>query len=387
MRAFWPALVICLLGFVQQQARSTNEVGVISGIVVDAAGAAISGATVTLRAGQRVERSMVTNNRGEFRFEKVSSGSYQIDVALSGFSTLTTRLTVGDTALAPLRLTLRLGAVQESVSARAESPLIDAASAKVAAPPVQAAARRMATASHAGPPVGRLQHRGLRPDRREPVPPRRRRAALDVLDRRRHGVLRERPPVSQPGHAAAARRGAHRGADQLLPLRLSGADRRTRRSRSRPRWRRARGTRAPPCAHRAAGDAASPTEAHAAAQPRLPARRVRLDDDRPTSCRSSRRRCGCSSTRSPSATASRSSSTPARAGSCCRRRPAIARPRSTHAIADLEAGRLDQRRRRAFSSPTRSRASTSSRAASTASSSRPTATSTSASPARASSSG
>ena len=43
------------------------------------------------------------------------------------------------------------------------------------------------------------------PDRREPVPAREQGAAVDVLDRRRYGQLRQCPPVPQPEHAAAAR--------------------------------------------------------------------------------------------------------------------------------------------------------------------------------------
>ena len=62
--------------------------------------------------------------------------------------------------------------------------------------------------------------------------------ALHVLDRRRHGLVRQRAPLPAPGPAAAQGRRAHRGAAQLLPLRLPRAARRRRRSRSRPRSRR-----------------------------------------------------------------------------------------------------------------------------------------------------
>ncbi len=47
--------------------------------------------------------------------------------------------------------------------------------------------------------------------------------AVDVLDRRRHRLLRQRPPLPRPEHAAAQGRGADRGDDQLLPLRLRPA--------------------------------------------------------------------------------------------------------------------------------------------------------------------
>jgi Ca-activated chloride channel family protein len=104
-----------------------NEVGVVSGVVVDTVGAVIPGATVALRVGQRVEYTMVTNGRGEFRFEKVRPGTYQLQVVLAGFSTLTTRVTVGGKALAPLRLALTMSGLQETVTVQSEAVAKDAA--------------------------------------------------------------------------------------------------------------------------------------------------------------------------------------------------------------------------------------------------------------------
>ncbi len=88
MRVFAPALVICLLSFLAQQTRPATpveQVGVVAGIVVDTSGGVIPGATVTLRSGQGVERSTVTSSNGEFRFESVAPGAYDLDVALPGF--------------------------------------------------------------------------------------------------------------------------------------------------------------------------------------------------------------------------------------------------------------------------------------------------------------
>ena len=86
--------------------------------------------------------------------------------------------------------------------------------------------------------------RGLRRSHRQCVSAGRRQSALDVFDRRRHGLVLEHAavPHAEP-HAAAAGRGADRGADQLLPLRLSAARRRRRRSRPTPKSPAARGTR------------------------------------------------------------------------------------------------------------------------------------------------
>ena len=49
-------------------------------------------------------------------------------------------------------------------------------------------------------------------------------AGLDLLDRRRHRVLRLRAPLPERRHAAADGCGARRGDDQLFPLRLSAPE-------------------------------------------------------------------------------------------------------------------------------------------------------------------
>jgi Ca-activated chloride channel homolog len=128
MRVLAPALVICLLSFASfasQQSTPPTRAGVISGTVVDAGGAVMPGATVSLRIGQRVERTTVTDARGEFRFENVNAGSYEIDVALAGFTSLTTKVVLSEKGLPPLRLTLVAGGVQETVTVAADTPKVD----------------------------------------------------------------------------------------------------------------------------------------------------------------------------------------------------------------------------------------------------------------------
>ena len=124
MRLLAPALVICLLSFTSvasQRSAAPLQADVISGVVVDAVGGVIPGATVTLRAGQRVERTTVTDARGEFRFERVSAGSYEIDVALTGFSTLTVTVALSIKGVPPLRLTLATAALQETIAVSSDN--------------------------------------------------------------------------------------------------------------------------------------------------------------------------------------------------------------------------------------------------------------------------
>jgi len=62
--------------------------GYISGTVVDASGAVISGANVKIvNTGTNIERSLATNDVGVYRFAAVEPGSYTIEFGKSGFET------------------------------------------------------------------------------------------------------------------------------------------------------------------------------------------------------------------------------------------------------------------------------------------------------------
>jgi Ca-activated chloride channel homolog len=128
MRMLAPALVICLLSLNEQELPTVNEVGVVTGVVVDVQGGVIPGAVVTLRASQRVERTMVTNERGVFRFDKVPQGTYQLEAALSGFTTRTIPVTVGAKPLGALRLALEVSGLAETVMVSSATALLQTSS-------------------------------------------------------------------------------------------------------------------------------------------------------------------------------------------------------------------------------------------------------------------
>jgi Ca-activated chloride channel homolog len=143
MRLLAPALVICLLVFGSgpspvarsakvEQIPVVREAGVIAGVVVDPTNSVLPGVTVELRAGERVERTTVSDTAGAFRFEKVPPGTYDIRASLTGFTTATTRLTVAaNRPVAPLRLTLAVAAMAETVTVQSASPQIDVSRSQV----------------------------------------------------------------------------------------------------------------------------------------------------------------------------------------------------------------------------------------------------------------
>jgi hypothetical protein len=70
-------------------ARAQEVSGNISGTVVDAAGAVVSGATVTLTNTDRayVERTLTTNKAGYYSATSLPLGTYSVTVAMKGFKT------------------------------------------------------------------------------------------------------------------------------------------------------------------------------------------------------------------------------------------------------------------------------------------------------------
>src|SRR5205807_333612 len=64
----------------------------VTGVVLDPTDATIAGAKVTLQSKGNEDRSTVTDAIGVFRFDGVSSGSYELQVQHEGFKPAKSRL-------------------------------------------------------------------------------------------------------------------------------------------------------------------------------------------------------------------------------------------------------------------------------------------------------
>lgn len=60
------------------------EFGTVTGSVVNATGAAVAGATVTLSAGEQ----SVTDENGQFQFSEVPPGGYSVGIEARGFQAI-----------------------------------------------------------------------------------------------------------------------------------------------------------------------------------------------------------------------------------------------------------------------------------------------------------
>src|SRR5258705_6889450 len=102
--------------------------GTISGVVQDASGAVIPGASVTVRnLDTGIARSVTTDERGRYAASNLTLGNYAVEGQLTGFQTEIRRgitLTVGREVV--VSLTLKVGQLSDAVTISAEAPLVEA---------------------------------------------------------------------------------------------------------------------------------------------------------------------------------------------------------------------------------------------------------------------
>ncbi|MPY89166.1 MAG: hypothetical protein GEU99_14720 [Luteitalea sp.] len=124
---FAAALLLTCAWSVPTAAQITT--GTISGSLKDAQGALMPGATVTLISAARgTTMETQTSTDGNFTFPNVTAGTYTVRVTMDGFKTLERPgiiVSPGDRVLIPT-LTIEVGAVAETVTVQAESPVIQA---------------------------------------------------------------------------------------------------------------------------------------------------------------------------------------------------------------------------------------------------------------------
>jgi hypothetical protein len=105
--------LFCMYGFGQ------NLTGTVNGIVADASGAVIPGATVTITNAETgvVERTMKTDKGGRYGAAALLSGTYKITVQAQGFQTsVVPRVVLDVDRSIPVNVTLRVGSVTSQIT-------------------------------------------------------------------------------------------------------------------------------------------------------------------------------------------------------------------------------------------------------------------------------
>jgi hypothetical protein len=121
---FLLSLVLTSCNFLSAQATATGNIG---GVVTDATGAALPNATVTAtNKGTNAQRTVTSNSAGQYRFDFLPAGVYNVKGESSGFSSAEVKdidLLVGTTFTA--NLPMRAGVVNSSIEVIANNQLVD----------------------------------------------------------------------------------------------------------------------------------------------------------------------------------------------------------------------------------------------------------------------
>ena len=110
-------LFVTLLLVLTGQPLQAQSEGTIQGTVLDAQGATVAGAKVTVRnLATALERSDVTDTSGIFSFPALPAGNYRIEIRKDGFQTLAIgSFTLDVATVAAKNYTLQVGQVAETM--------------------------------------------------------------------------------------------------------------------------------------------------------------------------------------------------------------------------------------------------------------------------------
>jgi len=130
-------VLMVMVALLMLPVRGTAQVttATLAGVVTDDSGAAVPGATVTVRAtATDAARTIVTDGEGRYRFPGLDPGTYEVTVELQGFQTTRRSgltLSVGQNAAVDLELSV--GRMEDVVTVVGEAPIIDTTRSSIAA--------------------------------------------------------------------------------------------------------------------------------------------------------------------------------------------------------------------------------------------------------------
>lgn len=121
--AFVLLLALCAPRSLFAQATGT---GTVVGRVADSSGGVLPGVTVTLRSPEALGQfTAVTDAEGNYRVSNLLPATYEARFELDGFQTVLHKVTVRLGATVILDVTMRVGAITETITVTGEAPIVD----------------------------------------------------------------------------------------------------------------------------------------------------------------------------------------------------------------------------------------------------------------------
>ena len=129
-RSRGPLLVILVLLLLPSAAYAQAA---ITGVVKDASGGVLPGATVEAASPALIEkvRSVVTDTTGQYRIVDLRPGTYSVTVKLQGFTTVKREgIELSGSFVATVNADLKVGSLEETITVTGESPIVDVQSTR-----------------------------------------------------------------------------------------------------------------------------------------------------------------------------------------------------------------------------------------------------------------
>jgi hypothetical protein len=128
-----PCRLMCLLLFsiVSAVGAFAQFTSSVQGTVQDPSGAGIPKAKVVIvNKGTQLAQMTMGDNAGDFRFVSLAPGSYQVTVEAPGFTKVEANITLLTEQNLNLPITMKVGAVAESVTVTSAAPVVDTADSR-----------------------------------------------------------------------------------------------------------------------------------------------------------------------------------------------------------------------------------------------------------------
>src|SRR5258708_10216158 len=124
---------VCMLSLLLMSLSAQETTGSIVGVIRDSSGSVIASAPVTAtRQDTGAEVQVKTDGQGNYQFSLLRAGTYRLVVEHPGFQRLQRNdITVNTTERIRLDFTLSVGALSETISVTAETPLLQSEKATV----------------------------------------------------------------------------------------------------------------------------------------------------------------------------------------------------------------------------------------------------------------
>ena len=108
-------------------AKTAPEASRISGVVKDATGGIIPGASVTVQDTQTSSaRSTMTDDAGLYSVDRLDPGEFAVDVTLPGFKSWSRNVRIQEGKQVELNARLEVGSISQTVEVRAAAPVVQA---------------------------------------------------------------------------------------------------------------------------------------------------------------------------------------------------------------------------------------------------------------------